>query len=60
VSGEDLGYAGFGAAEGWTQDAVVLLAQIAGVTRESGSPRRCFRSGVARRRRSPWPRPAFN
>ena len=29
---EELGYSRFGAAEGWTQDAVVLLAQIAGVT----------------------------
>src|SRR5262245_33028093 len=29
---EQLGYARFAAAEGWTQDAVVLLAQIAGVT----------------------------
>jgi alkanesulfonate monooxygenase SsuD/methylene tetrahydromethanopterin reductase-like flavin-dependent oxidoreductase (luciferase family) len=32
VTAEDLGYARFGAAEGWTHDAVVLLAQIAGVT----------------------------
>ena len=29
---EELGYARFGAAEGWTQDAVVVLARIAGVT----------------------------
>lgn len=29
---ERLGYARFGAAEGWTYDAVVLLAQIAGAT----------------------------
>ena len=33
---EELGYARFGAAEGWTQDAVVLLAQIAGVTSRIG------------------------
>jgi alkanesulfonate monooxygenase SsuD/methylene tetrahydromethanopterin reductase-like flavin-dependent oxidoreductase (luciferase family) len=32
VRAEELGYARFGAAEGWTQDAVVVLAQIAGVT----------------------------
>jgi alkanesulfonate monooxygenase SsuD/methylene tetrahydromethanopterin reductase-like flavin-dependent oxidoreductase (luciferase family) len=32
VRAEELGYARFGTAEGWTQDAVVLLAQIAGVT----------------------------
>jgi hypothetical protein len=33
---EELGYARFGTAEGWTQDAVVLLAQIAGVTSRIG------------------------
>ena len=32
VRAEELGYARFGAAEGWTQDAAVVLAQIAGVT----------------------------
>jgi alkanesulfonate monooxygenase SsuD/methylene tetrahydromethanopterin reductase-like flavin-dependent oxidoreductase (luciferase family) len=32
VAAERLGYWRFGAAEGWTQDAVVLLTQIAGVT----------------------------
>jgi alkanesulfonate monooxygenase SsuD/methylene tetrahydromethanopterin reductase-like flavin-dependent oxidoreductase (luciferase family) len=32
VAAEQLGYARFGSAEGWTHDAVVLLAQIAGVT----------------------------
>jgi alkanesulfonate monooxygenase SsuD/methylene tetrahydromethanopterin reductase-like flavin-dependent oxidoreductase (luciferase family) len=32
VHAEELGYGRFGTAEGWTQDAVVLLAQIAGVT----------------------------
>jgi alkanesulfonate monooxygenase SsuD/methylene tetrahydromethanopterin reductase-like flavin-dependent oxidoreductase (luciferase family) len=32
VAAERLGYARFGTAEGWTQDAVVLLTQIAGVT----------------------------
>jgi alkanesulfonate monooxygenase SsuD/methylene tetrahydromethanopterin reductase-like flavin-dependent oxidoreductase (luciferase family) len=32
VGAESLGYWRFGAAEGWTQDAVVLLTQIAGVT----------------------------
>ena len=36
VGAEELGYARFGAAEGWTQDAVVLLAQIAGVTSRIG------------------------
>ncbi|HEX5822489.1 MAG TPA: LLM class flavin-dependent oxidoreductase [Solirubrobacterales bacterium] len=36
MSAEKLGYAQFGAAEGWTQDAVVLLAQIAGVTSRIG------------------------
>lgn len=33
---EDLGYADFGVAEGWTHDAVVLLTQIAGVTSRIG------------------------
>ena len=33
---EELGYARFGAAEGWTHDAVVLLAQIAGATSRIG------------------------
>ena len=33
---EKLGYARFGAAEGWTHDAVVLLARIAGVTSRIG------------------------
>jgi alkanesulfonate monooxygenase SsuD/methylene tetrahydromethanopterin reductase-like flavin-dependent oxidoreductase (luciferase family) len=33
---EELGYARFGAAEGWTHDAVVLLARIAGVTSRIG------------------------
>jgi alkanesulfonate monooxygenase SsuD/methylene tetrahydromethanopterin reductase-like flavin-dependent oxidoreductase (luciferase family) len=33
---EELGYARFATAEGWTQDAVVLLAQIAGVTSRLG------------------------
>jgi alkanesulfonate monooxygenase SsuD/methylene tetrahydromethanopterin reductase-like flavin-dependent oxidoreductase (luciferase family) len=32
VRAEELGYASFAAAEGWTLDAVVLLAQIANVT----------------------------
>jgi alkanesulfonate monooxygenase SsuD/methylene tetrahydromethanopterin reductase-like flavin-dependent oxidoreductase (luciferase family) len=32
VAAEELGYARFGVAEGWTHDAVVLLARIAGVT----------------------------
>jgi alkanesulfonate monooxygenase SsuD/methylene tetrahydromethanopterin reductase-like flavin-dependent oxidoreductase (luciferase family) len=32
VAAEELGYARFGAAEGWTNDAVVVLTQIAGVT----------------------------
>jgi alkanesulfonate monooxygenase SsuD/methylene tetrahydromethanopterin reductase-like flavin-dependent oxidoreductase (luciferase family) len=32
IAAEELGYARFGAAEGWTHDAVVLLARIAGVT----------------------------
>lgn len=36
VGAERLGYARFGAAEGWTHDAVVLLAQIAGVTSRIG------------------------
>jgi len=36
VRGEELGYARFGTAEGWTYDAVVLLAQIAGVTSRIG------------------------
>jgi alkanesulfonate monooxygenase SsuD/methylene tetrahydromethanopterin reductase-like flavin-dependent oxidoreductase (luciferase family) len=36
VRAEELGYARFGIAEGWTQDAVVLLAQIAGVTSRIG------------------------
>jgi alkanesulfonate monooxygenase SsuD/methylene tetrahydromethanopterin reductase-like flavin-dependent oxidoreductase (luciferase family) len=36
VGAEELGYARFGTAEGWTNDAVVLLAQIAGVTSRIG------------------------
>jgi alkanesulfonate monooxygenase SsuD/methylene tetrahydromethanopterin reductase-like flavin-dependent oxidoreductase (luciferase family) len=32
VAAEELGYARFGIAEGWTNDAVVVLTQIAGVT----------------------------
>jgi alkanesulfonate monooxygenase SsuD/methylene tetrahydromethanopterin reductase-like flavin-dependent oxidoreductase (luciferase family) len=36
VSAEELGYARFGSAEGWTHDAVVLLTQIAGVTSRIG------------------------
>ena len=36
VRAEELGYASFGSAEGWTHDAVVLLAQIAGVTSRIG------------------------
>ena len=36
VAAEELGYARFGTAEGWTHDAVVLLAQIAGVTSRIG------------------------
>lgn len=36
VAAEQLGYARFGAAEGWTHDAVVLLARIAGVTSQIG------------------------
>jgi alkanesulfonate monooxygenase SsuD/methylene tetrahydromethanopterin reductase-like flavin-dependent oxidoreductase (luciferase family) len=36
VRAEELGYARFGTAEGWTHDAVVLLTQIAGVTSRIG------------------------
>jgi alkanesulfonate monooxygenase SsuD/methylene tetrahydromethanopterin reductase-like flavin-dependent oxidoreductase (luciferase family) len=36
VAAEGLGYARFGAAEGWTHDAVVLLARIAGATSRIG------------------------
>jgi alkanesulfonate monooxygenase SsuD/methylene tetrahydromethanopterin reductase-like flavin-dependent oxidoreductase (luciferase family) len=36
VAAEELGYSRFGAAEGWTHDAVVLLARIAGVTSRIG------------------------
>jgi alkanesulfonate monooxygenase SsuD/methylene tetrahydromethanopterin reductase-like flavin-dependent oxidoreductase (luciferase family) len=36
VRAEELGYARFGTAEGWTNDAVVVLAQIAGVTSRIG------------------------
>jgi alkanesulfonate monooxygenase SsuD/methylene tetrahydromethanopterin reductase-like flavin-dependent oxidoreductase (luciferase family) len=36
VAAEQFGYARFGTAEGWTHDAVVLLAQIAGVTSRIG------------------------
>jgi alkanesulfonate monooxygenase SsuD/methylene tetrahydromethanopterin reductase-like flavin-dependent oxidoreductase (luciferase family) len=36
VRAEELGYARFATAEGWTQDAIVLLAQIAGVTSRIG------------------------
>jgi alkanesulfonate monooxygenase SsuD/methylene tetrahydromethanopterin reductase-like flavin-dependent oxidoreductase (luciferase family) len=36
VAAEQLGYPRFGTAEGWTHDAVVLLAQIAGVTSRIG------------------------
>jgi alkanesulfonate monooxygenase SsuD/methylene tetrahydromethanopterin reductase-like flavin-dependent oxidoreductase (luciferase family) len=36
VAAEELGYSRFGAAEGWTHDAVVLLARIAGATSRIG------------------------
>ena len=36
VGAEQLGYARFGPAEGWTHDAVVLLTQMAGVTSRIG------------------------
>jgi alkanesulfonate monooxygenase SsuD/methylene tetrahydromethanopterin reductase-like flavin-dependent oxidoreductase (luciferase family) len=36
VRAEDLGYARFGTAEGWTNDAVVVLTQIAGATSRIG------------------------
>jgi alkanesulfonate monooxygenase SsuD/methylene tetrahydromethanopterin reductase-like flavin-dependent oxidoreductase (luciferase family) len=36
VAAEQLGYARFGTAEGWTHDAVVLLAQIARITSRIG------------------------
>lgn len=36
VRAEELGYGRFGAAEGWTHDAVVLLTQIAGTTTRIG------------------------
>jgi alkanesulfonate monooxygenase SsuD/methylene tetrahydromethanopterin reductase-like flavin-dependent oxidoreductase (luciferase family) len=36
VAAEELGYASFGIAEGWTNDAVVVLTQIAGVTSRIG------------------------
>src|SRR4249920_108216 len=36
VGAEELGYARFGTAEGWTNDAVVVLTQIAGVTSRIG------------------------
>ena len=36
AAAEELGYARFGAAEGWTHDAVVLLTQIAGATSRIG------------------------
>ena len=36
VRAEELGYARFGTAEGWTHDAVVVLTQIAGATSRIG------------------------
>ncbi len=36
VSAEELGYVRFGTAEGWTNDAVVMLTQIAGMTSRIG------------------------
>src|SRR6185437_15828373 len=36
VAAEELGYARFGTAEGWTNDSVVMLTQIAGVTSRIG------------------------
>src|SRR5919106_898395 len=36
VTAEELGYARFGAAEGWTHDAVVLLTRMAAVTSRIG------------------------
>ncbi|HEY1276877.1 MAG TPA: LLM class flavin-dependent oxidoreductase [Thermoleophilaceae bacterium] len=36
VAAEELGYARFGTAEGWTHDAVVLLTEIAGATSRMG------------------------
>ena len=43
VAAERLGYSRFGTAEGWTHDAVVLLAQIAGVTSRIGLARTVLR-----------------
>lgn len=36
VGAEELGYARFGVAEGWTNDAIVVLTQIAGATSRIG------------------------
>jgi len=36
VAAEELGYGRFGVAEGWTHDAIVVLAQIAGATGQIG------------------------
>src|SRR5689334_7411268 len=36
VTAEERGYARFGVAEGWTNDAVVVVAQIAGETSRIG------------------------
>jgi alkanesulfonate monooxygenase SsuD/methylene tetrahydromethanopterin reductase-like flavin-dependent oxidoreductase (luciferase family) len=36
VAAEQLGYGRFGAAEGWTHDAVVLLTRVAGMTSQIG------------------------
>jgi hypothetical protein len=60
VGAEKLGYARFGSAEGWTHDAVVLLAQIAAPRRSSSAsasspPKGVLTDGEGRARRfSGW------
>jgi hypothetical protein len=56
LAAEKLGYARFGSAEGWTHDAVVLLAQIAAPRRSSSAsasspPKGVLTDGEGRARR---------
>ena len=57
VAAEELGYARFGAAEGWTQDAVVILTQIAGVTSRIALATTVLPVWSRSPRRSRWPPP---
>src|SRR3954471_4729804 len=55
VAAEELGFARFGTAEGWTHDAVVVLTQIAEATTTIGVASAVLPSGAGPPRRSRWP-----